>query len=102
VAKKSPTPISVPKAKWQAKTTSRWKEPAADEADHPDFDYIFQRRSGNSIRKRAPHAFPAPNPNFHQKFDPEKDTTELEANLVLNKDLSIDLQNRVHAFVREH
>jgi hypothetical protein len=79
-----------------------WKELVADEADHPDFDYIFQTRTGNSIRKTAPHAFPAPNPNFHQNFDPEKDTKELEANLVLDRDLSVYLRNRVHAFMREH
>jgi hypothetical protein len=79
-----------------------WKEPAADEADHPDFNYIFQTRTGNSIRKTAPYAFPALNPNFHHNFDPEKDTKELEANLVLDKDLSINLRNRVRGFVREH
>jgi hypothetical protein len=79
-----------------------WKEPAADEADHPDFDYIFQTRTGNSIRKTARHAFPAPNPKFHHNFDPEKNTKELEANRVLDNDLSIDLRNRVHALGREH
>jgi hypothetical protein len=86
-----------------SKSASMWKEPAVDEGDHPDFDYIFQTRPGNSIRtKTAPHAFPAPNLNFHQMFDPEKDTKELEANLFLDKDLSINLRKRVHALVREH
>jgi hypothetical protein len=66
--------------------------PAAYQADHPDLDYIFQ------IRKRVPHAFPAPNPNFVCHLNPEKS----EASLILDKGLSVDLRKRVNPSFREH
>jgi hypothetical protein len=73
----------VPKQRWRGKTTSAWEEP--DEENDPAFDCIFQTRTGNSIRKSLPHAFPTPNPNFHCQYDATKDAKELLANLVLGQ-----------------
>jgi hypothetical protein len=99
LANESQAPISVPKQKWRAKTTSVWKEP--DEETDPAFDCIFQSKTGNSIRKSAPHSFPAPNPDFYCRYDADRDEKELYKNLVLQPTLSIDLKNRIAAFVQE-
>jgi hypothetical protein len=99
MSKKSPAPISVPKQKWRAKTPHRWEEP--DEPIDDDFDYIFQTRTGNSIRKTAPHAFPLANPDFHYVYCGSKDLNELTKNLVLDPDSSSDVHNQVKSFVME-
>jgi hypothetical protein len=89
----------VPNQRWRGKTTLAWEEP--EEESDPAFDCIFQTRTGNSIRKSLPHAFPAPNPNFHCQYDATKNAKELLANLVLGPDLSQDTRNRVINFVQE-
>ena len=96
---KSQDPISVPKAKWRAKTPSLWQEYLKD--DSTDFEYIFHNRSGHSLRKRSEHAFPAPNPDLLCRFDEAKNTQELSANLVLDASLSIDTRNRIISFIKE-
>jgi hypothetical protein len=89
----------VPKQRRRDKTTSAWEEP--EEENNPAFHCIFQTRTGNSIRKSLPHAFPAPNPNFHCQYGTAKDAKVLHTNLVLGPDLSQDIGNRVIMFVQE-
>jgi hypothetical protein len=89
----------VPKQKRHGKTTSVWEEP--EEEDDPALNCIFHTKTDNSIRKSAPHAFLAPNPNFHCQYNADKDAKELHANLVLGRDLSQDIRNRVTTFVQE-
>jgi hypothetical protein len=93
----------VPKAKWRPKTASIWEEEENDDTEHPDFDSSFQKNTGNSLRKSKASALDLspPNPAFHYIYSPDKDEVELEANLMLDQDLSIDMKNRVKSFVKE-
>jgi hypothetical protein len=88
----------VPKQKWRAKTPSRWEE-EPDEPANDDVDYIFQTRTGNSIRRTAPHAFPPANPDFHYVYCGAKDLNELDTNLILDHASPKDIHNRVRSFV---
>jgi hypothetical protein len=98
------SPVSVPKQKWCPKTASIcWEEEENDYAEHPDYDATFQRNNRNSLQKlkSAALALSPPNPNFNYVYCPEKDVAELDANLILDHDMSPDMKNRVKSFVQE-
>jgi hypothetical protein len=97
------SPISVPKQKWRPKTASIWEEEENNDAKHPDYDAIFQCNNGNSLRKSkyAALSLSPPNPNFNYVYCPEKDVAELDANLILDHDMSPDMKNRVKSFVQK-
>jgi hypothetical protein len=93
----------VPKQKWRAKTASIWEEEENDNAEHPNYYSTFQRKTGNSLwkSKSSALALAPPNPNFNYVYCPDKDVDELDANLKLEPDMSVDMMNRVKAFVQE-
>jgi hypothetical protein len=95
--------FSVPKQKWRPKTASIWEEEESDDAELPDYDATFQRNNRNSLRKSksAALALSPPNPNFNYVYCPEKDVAELDANLILDHDMSPNMKNRVKSFVQE-
>jgi hypothetical protein len=97
------SPISVPKQKWRPKTASIWEEEENNDAAHPGYDATFQRNNGNSLRKSksAALALSPPNPNFNYVYCPEKEVAQLDANLILDHDMSPDMKNQVKSFVHE-
>ena len=73
------SPITVPKQKWRPKTASIWEEEENDDAEHPDYDSNFQRKTGNSLRKskESALALAPPNLSFNYVYCPDKDSAEL-------------------------
>jgi hypothetical protein len=92
-------PIAVPKNKWRPKTPSLWE--AEEVEQDPNFAYIFQDRTGFSLRKAKDHIFPPIDPRFHYSYDKDKDRNELARNLIIDPSVSIDVKNRIISFVKE-
>lgn len=91
--------IKIPKPKWRPKTPSDWDSEPQDKED--GYEVVESCYGSNTyLRKHIEtFKFPTPNPEFDYKYNESVDREELDKNLILDKHICKDHENRIRDFV---